>query len=349
MSYTGIWDGFDDWNLTKTLWDSIGGIPAFSSTYARFPAAPNCVAQGVQFGYQATMTKNYKSNVTTPIASFAVYFVALPTSGHAAFIGFLDNGTFQCVLCVNAAGGLEARSGPGAALFGTSPPGLITAGVYYFIDVIVGMSTSAGTFNVYLSTPAGGGALFALSGLNTAPDGNAYANQVCIGDSNQVGLGIRMDDFHAHDAASSVPNTVLGEGTRIYTKLPNGAGALSQLTPTGASANWQCVDEQIPDDDTTYVLASSFPEQDVYAVGAAGFTGTVNGIVRRGRIRKDDAGAHTFEEGIGSSGVYSFGSAVAVPSSYAYTDYFTAIDPNTSAAWTVAAADAASPTIKAVS
>ncbi|MEM2281663.1 MAG: hypothetical protein QXZ68_06730 [Candidatus Bathyarchaeia archaeon] len=40
------------------------------------------------------------------------------------------------------------------------------------------------------------------------------------------------------------------------TLRPNAAGDLTQLTPVGATYNWDCVDDETPDDDTTYVRSS---------------------------------------------------------------------------------------------
>jgi len=45
--------------------------------------------------------------------------------------------------------------------------------------------------------------------------------------------------------------TTGGPGTE--TLRPNGAGTTTQLTPVGDTPNWECVDEETADDDTTYV------------------------------------------------------------------------------------------------
>lgn len=349
MAYSAIWDGFDDYNGTRELWDVVfnAGSIAYGSSFARFSAAPNCVSQGMRIGNGASKTKNYNANVTSPIASFAIYFESLPASGALGFIGFYDNGSGQCFAAVAPNGALQIWNFS-AGLLGQSAPGTVTAGVYYFVDVIATIGASA-TFQLYLSTVFGGSTLINLSGVNTKATANSFANQVVIGDFRNNLRFMQYDDFHAHDASGGSPNAILGEGTRIYTKMPNAAGAATNLTPSGAVANYACVNEQIADEDVTYVEAATFPLQDVYGVGAAGFTGTVNGLVRRGRVRKTDAGAHTWQEGIRSSGVDAFATAATVLSSYKYLDYFSATDPNTSSAWAAAAADAASPTIQAAS
>ena len=354
MSYSCIWDGFDDYTSTGERWDTISGSPAYNSSYARFPAPPNCVAQGVRFASSGYKTKNYTSNVNGPIASFAFMLQTLPSSGSQGFMGFQDSGTMQVCLAVNANGALEVwRGGSGVSLgtkIATSAPGVISAGTFYFIDFAPTIGTAA-TVNVYLGAPAGGSPLISVTGVNTQNTANPYANQVIIGFLNGgvSATGLTFDDFHAHDVSGSAPFAVLGEGTRIYTKMPNGAGYATTFTPNGASANWQCVDDVPPDGDTTYVSAGTFPLTEGYAVGAAGFTGTVNGVVRASYVRKDDAGTHTFQNGVRSSSTNSLGTAIAVNSSYAWQQNFFATDPNTSSAWTAAGADAAQPVISAAS
>lgn len=349
--YSCIWDGFDDYTTTGERWDTIVGTPQYSSSYARFAAAPNCVGQGVRLAGPGTYKlKNYSADSPEPIASFAVLFESLPTSGSQGFFSFKDSGNGQVSLAVNANGALEVWNGALGTKLATSAPGVIVANAYYFIDFEAVINAS-GSINVWLGAPAGGGALISASGVVTQTTGNAYANQVAIGFiSNSAGVSaMRFDDFHAHDASGSAPNAVLGEGTRIYTKMPNGAGYATTFTPNGASANWQCVDDVPPDGDTTYVSTASFPSTEGYAVGAAGFTGTVNGVVRASYVRKDDAGAHTFENGVRSSSTNGLSAAVAVNSSYTWQQAFFGTDPNTSSAWTASAADAASPVISAVS
>lgn len=356
MSLSGIWDGFDDYNATGERWDVASGTIQYSSAYARFSAAPNCQAQAVRFptGGGGFKTKNYTSNVNAPIVSCAFLFEGLPNAGSQDFLAFLDGGSYQVSLALNANGSIEVWRG-GAFALGTkiasSAPGVVVPNTWYFLDFVPTIGSSA-TVNVYLSTPAGGAALISASGVNTQNTANAYANQVSIGYVNGGAAGvtaIRFDDFHAHDAGGSAPTTALGEGTRIFTKMPSGAGYATTWTPNGAAANWQCVDEVPPDGDTTYVSAASFPLTEGYAIGAAGFTGTVNGVVRLSYIRKDDAGAHTFSNGVRSSTTNGLSTAVAVNSTYSWVQSFFATDPATSSAWTATGADAAAPVISAAS
>ena len=347
MSYE-IHDGFDDYDASHAIWESANGTPNHSTTNARFPAAPNCVSKGIGCGLNTWYRKNLSGNRSALIVSGAFKVLSL-TASYQSILGFLDNNSSQCALAVSSTGALVIRQAFGGTIQGQTGAGLIVPNTFYFIDLVIVFASGTGSATLYLSTAAGGGAVLTLTGINTISTANAYANQVQIGELSGNLNTVYWDDFHCHTNSGGTPNAVLGEGTRIYTKLPNGAGYATTLTPNGAASNWQCVDDVPPDDDTTYVSAASFPLTEGYAVGAAGFTGTVNSVTRKSRIRKDDAGAHTFQNGVRSSSTNALSSAVSVQSSYTWLDAYFATDPNTSAAWTASGADAAQPVISAAS
>lgn len=350
MAYQ-LWDGFDDYDNSHELWDVTNGISNsnYSSAYARFAAAPNCVAQGLRIVASGQWKqKNLSSTQPRMLFSYPIYFEGFGPGGYHTFHDMLDNGSVQCRVAIGSDGSFALLNSSNTVLV-SSAPGVVTLNRWYFLDIDVTISPSAGAFSLWLSTVLGGSALITATGLNTRSTANSYMTQFKIGDMQSGNFQGRFDDFHAMDPTGSAPNSILGEGSRIYTKVPTGAGYATALTPNGAAANWQCVDECPPDDDTTYVSAATFPLTDGYAIGAAGFTGTVNGVVRRSRNRKDDASAHTVQLGVRSSGVNSLATAVGVPSSYGWTDAYFANDPNTSAAWLAAAADAATPVLSAAS
>jgi hypothetical protein len=344
-----LWDGFDDYDLAHELWPVIGGTPQYSSAYARFPAAANCVAQGLHItsGSSQKKTWNMASSQARMLFTFSVLFENFGTSSYNGFLQFANTGNITGALGVSAAGalGLLNATSQTVVLVG-SASGVVAPGNYYSFDVDITIGAGSGAIKVYLNTPFGGLPLFSATGLsNLGFSGIAAMNQFTIGDVNG-GLGLRFDDFHAMDPTGVAPNNILGAGTRIYTKMPIAPGALSNWTPTGAPANWDCVNDAPPDDDTTYVLAGSSVE-DNYGVGSAGIGGSnsVNGIVRRSRMRMDDAGPHTFQNGVRSNGVDQLGAIASVASTYSYADSCSIIDPNTGRAWTPAAADLATPII----
>lgn len=351
-----LWDGFDDYDTAHESWDVLIGsaTPTYSTTYARFAAAAHCAGLGIRFpgGTSCVKVKNMNSNQARMLFSFAFLVERLPLSNYNGILSFKDTGTPQCTIAIGADGSIALMaSNSSSSVLAKSAPGVVTGGIYYFLDVDITIGVT-GSVSVWLDTPLGGGALFTASGIGTRSTGNNWLNQFALGDINNGNIpGYRFDDFHAQDPTGSAPNTILGEGSRIYTKMPNAAGYATTLTPNGAAANWQCVDDNPPDDDTTYNSAGSFPLTEGYGVGAAGFTGTVNGIVRRSRTRKDDVSAHTFQTGIRSPGgpTNLLAAAINVTSAYSWTDACFPVDPSTGIAWLAAAADTAQPIVCAAS
>lgn len=343
--YNGIWDGFDDYDAAHELWDSASGA-TYSSAFARFGAAPNCVSQGLRFGAGGSKTKILGANVQTFIFSFA-YLPAVPSSVNGLFLNVKDGGAQQGGFTIEPDMSIKVRHTSNGTILGTTGPGVLTAGVWAWLDLILGIG-AAGFASIYINTLLGGAPLLSLTGINTQSSANAYGNIIQIGDPLvNISQLTFWDDFHCHDASGAAPNSILGAGTRIYTKMPIAPGALSNWTPIGNPANWDCVNEAPPDDDTTYVLAASSLE-DNYGVGSAGIgaSNRVNGIIRRSRVRMDDAGPHTFQNGVRSGGVDQLGPAASVSSTYSYIDNgCSIIDPNTGLPWSVAAAELASPII----
>jgi len=75
-------------------------------------------------------------------------------------------------------------------------------------------------------------------------------------------LDVRMLDLYLFDRAGSRNNAKIGPH-EVNRLVPTGAGASTGWTPS-AGANWAAVDEVPPDDDTTYVSASTAGTRDAY-------------------------------------------------------------------------------------
>lgn len=334
-----FWDGFDHYNSSTELWDSVTGSVSYSSALARYTAPAGLLGQGMKCNGIAYKFKNLLSNESSLYFGFSFLAPQFGTGGR--MVGFNQGGSFQSGVNITSAGGLAMMGGGfGTVLLAQSAPSVISTGVWHWLDLLVTFSPSSGSIAAYLDAPVGGSPFFTATSLNTANTGNAWIDQFYVGDVGNQFNGLQLDDFHCHDTTGSAPNSVLGS-SRIYTKKPNGAGYSTLWTPNGASANWQCVDDSPPDGDTTYNSSATAGQIDGYDAPSAGLSSTPNGLVRRSYIRTD-GGAHTFQNGIRSGSSNGLGTAVSVPSSYGWTDCATCYvdDPATSAPFTAAAADA---------
>jgi hypothetical protein len=337
-------DGFDNYGSSTERWSSVNGTMSYSSSYARFAAPAGLLGQGLKMGTSGAQWKqwNMVSNQATMIFGFAVYFPNLAATD-GELMSFLDTTTTQCSIHVTATGAIQLQGGSGGAVLATSSPGVITVG-WHWLDIEFTVNPSTGFVAIYVDQPAGGAPVVNLGGLNTRTSSNSYMNGFRIGDMSAVWNGLQLDDFHAHDNTGSAPNSILGE-SRVYTKKANGAGYTTNWTPNGAAANWQCSDDSPPDGDTTYNSSNTAGAIDGYAVPSAGLTVAPHYLVRLSYVRRDDAGPHTFQNGIRSAGTNALGTAFTVPSGYSWTDCSTCYvnDPATSSPWASGtAADAAS-------
>ena len=353
MAYE-LWDGFDNYSAATELWPAINGTMSYSPTYARYAGIAGFLNQGLKMASSGAQWKmwNLSGNLPVVIWQFAVLFPTLPNSGgFGAFMQYLDSGNYQCELGVNSAGQLILYSGDGPLFGGTiqaqSAPGVIAANTWYGVGIQIQFANGTGSISVYLNEIAGGAPVMSATGIITETSGNAWCNQFRIGDMGAVFGGIQFDDFHCHNASGAAPNSILGD-SRIYTKKGNAAGYATNWTPNGASANWQCSDDSPPDGDTTYNSSNTPGAVDAYSVPPIvwpiGFNNVPHGIVRRSYVRRDDAGPHTFQNGIRSGSTNGLGNAFTVPAAYAWTDcgICYANDPATGLPWLTAAADAAS-------
>ncbi len=335
-------DGFDNYNSASLMYETVAGSPVYGTSYRRFAPPSGLPGQGVYLPSTAWLKKNMKSNQPTLIPKIAYCPLSLPSSvtnilaatdGNSGGVSQVNIG----VLNSGAIAAYRAFNTPSITLLGTSAPGIIAANQYYGIEALFTVNSTSGVVQVWVN----GVEVLNLSGFNTQGTSNAYANQVEICDSGN--LGCYIDDFRVWDSTGSTMNAPLGTDSRFFSKLPSGAGSLAQLTPNGASANWQCVDDNPPDGDTTYVSGSSSGLVDELAAPIAGFTQPPAMVVARVYARKDDGSTRSLEFGVvsGSATAVSSAGTVTVGSTYAFYDGAISDDPNTSAPWTAAAADAA--------
>jgi len=349
MAATYLWaDGFDDYTLLSEFFDSVQNpdlVPiTISNSYARYAPPAGCPGQGLLItgDSQVAAFKKFNAGATpsTVVIGVAMMLPNLPGGGFASFlfgsaISFLGNLIGVFGLALNGAGQLFfcADNNPGNLIGTKTPTGTIGAGQWHYYEIAITISATVGTAALYLD----GSLLLNLTGLDTITGAGEPANVGYL----QLGgeTTVYYDDLYALGGTLSP----LGS-TRIITKMPAGVGDLTGWTPNGASANWQCVDEIPPDGDTTYVSASS-SVTDSYVVPLAGL-GSLSAFppaftVTRSIARFDDAGPHTLENGVRSSGANGLAAAVSLSSSYAVVDGYIVNDPATSAPWTSAGADAA--------
>lgn len=154
-------------------------------------------------------------------------------------------------------------------------------------------------------------------------------------------LTLRMCDLYLADLATSTADDVsdfLGDGI-IETIMPNGVGASSGWTPTGAAANWDATnDRPAPDDDTTYVRATAIGTTDLYQFEDIPTSSLVKGIHVNLLARKEDVGSSSIRPLL-RQGSTDYAATTQGVASTAYDRYVTQawdLNPATNAKFTAA-------------
>ena len=331
-------DGFDNYNSAALMYESVSGTITYGNAYRRFAPPAGLPGQGISLpsGVAAYIQKTLASNQATLIVKVAYQAQSTPGS-QTAILGVYDSGNNQVCLVMTASGALQVWRGfegfGGNVVIATTGPSAIAAGQWYGIECLFTISSTVGVAQVWVN----GAQVINATGLDTQFTSDSYSNQVRLwGDA----AGAYFDDFRVWDSTGSTQNAPTGVDSQLITKLPSGAGAVTGWTANGAAANWQCVVDNPPDGDTTYVSASTASTEDAYAMPSAGLSQTPIMVVARSYVRTD-SGTHSLEIGVSSSGVTGFGATFTPSSTYAFISSCIPDDPNTSAPWTAAGADAA--------
>lgn len=274
------------------------------------------------------------------IVGMAFRFTAFPASGVGILV-WLDGTTTQVSLRVEPSGLLTVyRSGTSGTLLGTSSTAL-TVNTYYFLEWYVRIHGTLGEAHVHLN----GASLLALTNVNTAQSGNAFASQLRLGNivvTSNAAMGTQdYDDVYVCDGTGSAPhNTFLGD-CRVDTLLPNAEGATQQWTPSTPGTHYTLVDEAAPNL-TDYVSSFTPTQRELFGMqDLSVVTGTIYGVQLGLAVQKSDAGGRNITSVIRSGASEALGATAGVGTSQLYILQMQMTDPATSAAWTEAGVNAA--------
>lgn len=234
----------------------------------------------------------------------------------------------QCWIRLDAAGTLSVYRG--TTLLGTTSAPIANA-AYTYVEVRITIDNVAGAVGIRFN----GVSVLTLAGVNTrAGAANAW-NELRIGhvgSNSSTGASIDIDDLYVLDGSGPAPwNTFLGD-CRVDARLPTAAGATTQWTPS-AGANWQCVDDAAPNDDTDYNASATINQIDTFTVQDAPSGVVVYGVQAVMSAKKTDAGTCSLAPVIRHSGTDYVGTAQNPGTTYAYLMQVYQTNPGTSAQW----------------
>lgn len=274
---------------------------------------------------------NYIGRSITPAAQvfigFAMNMLIVPGT---ILRTYTDTGTTnQVYVTLNNGGSFSIVRGDGTTLASTAA-GLYPAGTWQYIELSVIISSTSG----YCELRVNGGTAATYSGNTQSGGVSTSIDRFDILRTSGGSETNYWDDLYVCDATGTANNTFLGD-IQVQTLLPNGVGASTQFTPTGATNNWQTV-SNVPYSTSDYNSASTVGNLDLYALSdlSAG-TGTVMGVQTNMIVNKTGAGTANIKAALQSGGTTYFDPTIALSTTAAWSGVIRQVDPATSAAWTV--------------
>jgi hypothetical protein len=235
-----------------------------------------------------------------------------------------------------------ARSSGGSFVgLGTSSIGLpLNAHTYIELKAVIAPGTGGSAELRFNGTP-----VLTLTGVNTANTGVAGYESIRLGGliSNAGSSGNNQDfdydDLYVCDGSGASANDFLGD-CRVDVRLPTGPGATTGWTPS-AGANWECVDDTVPNDDTDHNTIGTSGAIDTFPVPDAPPDVTIHGVQFNLTAKKTDAGLCSIAAVVRHGGADYAGPPKNPGTTFANLMTILPVNPGTSASWTEAEFNAA--------
>lgn len=289
-----------------------------------------------------SVTARYDFAAALATATVGLAFQSTATNAtSSSIVIFTDSGTTgQFGLGLNASNKFFVFRGTTSTVVATSATGPVAL-QWYYLEFQATIHNTTGAYEVKLN----GTQLADLTatGVNTRSTANNQTTGVYLSSTaNPTGF-FYCDDLYITDTTGGSNTGFLGE-VRVTTIVPTGAGASTQFTPS-AGSNWQNVDEIGTSGtaaDTDYNSSSTAGHIDSFAISSSSISGSpaIYAVALNVTCRKDDVGTRTIRARVKSSAAIGTGTTTTVNSSYGTVRSQFLTDPNTTAAWSVAAVNA---------
>lgn len=216
-----------------------------------------------------------------------------------------------------------------------------TIGTEYYIETKLTIDNTAGAIEFRVN----GAADSSVSGIDTRNGGTAGLIDIFTFGTNTTysgaGSTAYIDDFYMCDTAGSVNNTFLGD-VRVDCLMPNADGTYLDGTPSTGTTHYTLVDE-IPPTTSDYNALAATNNKDTYGFSALPSVGTslIKAVQLNFALLKSDTGSRGASNVTLSGGTLDYSTTSALGTTLAFKTSINETDPNTSAAWTEAAVNAA--------
>lgn len=318
---------------------SVGGTYSVQNSIARnsgYALRTNTSTTGYhRFRGLAATGDSAAFSLSTVYARVYVYIATLPSAGEYQLLGVqTSSAAMGAAVFITSDGKLYVHD----ATFVTYSPGatVLSLNTWYRIEIKVVRGNGTGTCDVLLD----GVSELALTGLNT--DQGVNFGQVCVGQDPAFLTSFSgTPDVYFDDLVIS-SSAYPGAG-QCGISVPTGDSATyNNGTANGAASKYLCIDDRPHDSDTTYVNALGNGNANTSTLGASGVgSGTVLCAKALLLARRNGGTNGSIKLRTRSGSTNTDTTARAATSSYAAWAKLFETDPNTAAAWTSSALDAA--------
>lgn len=334
--FNGVWScGFDMDPVTAELFDIAGSSGSAITTGTPF-------GSGRCWQVNGTAGRSFGVNLTTFIFGVRVFTAALPgTSGILFDIRDVTANASQVTLRVFADGSLRfyLGNGTGTPLGSASATGLIPLSVWTYVECKVVINATTGSVECRINGNTS--PVISAGSLNTKSTANLWVSGLTL---TSLSGNASFDDYYWADTTGASPLDTYHGNIRVVGDVASGAGAHAQFTPTNPTNVNYSNTANIPADTSKYNSDGTPGDIDSYAFPTiGGGPASVLYINHWYKMELDTAGARTVVPGCRSGGADFFDTTAQTPpnGSYQYFNKPWTVDPNTSAAWTVANAQSA--------
>lgn len=284
----------------------------------------NCLRGDVVSAASYNLQPNDQSDTLT--LGFAVRMSALNSS---AFISLRSDAgaTEHAYITTGAGGTLIVGAGPSGSRI-TTAVGTVAVNTWAYVEIQVKLHDSTG----FVTLRVNGVQVGAVTNVDTKNGGTkTVLDQVRLtGPSGNTD----WDDLYLKSGAGE---TFLGDIT-VETLYPNGNGNASQWVGSDGDSvnNYLLVDEPGAPVTTDYVKSATVGQIDQYTLTDLAASGTIVGVCHQATVALAAAGSQDFQL-VNRRAVDAYSpTQTATSTTYAGFHHAMAVDPETSAAWTVA-------------
>lgn len=315
------------------------GLNNWTSAPGRFGVG-NSVWLGSNFNSFQAIDRRFDDSDTVIIGhAFNADFSTLLTGGQIGVYDSEGASYLQCGVSFDQNGVLRVFRGTGGTgsnlgtIVATSHSGVYHPQEWNYLEIKVKVHATAGIVEVRLNTVV----VISYVGPTTNPN-NAPILGLPHGWDCMSYLGwsnLKYDDRYILVVDGTGNNDYLGN-VRVNTQLTVGAGDLTQMLVTGASANWDAVNEFVLTD-TEYVHSPTVGNADLYTMNPNATSQNIFGVQITGAWKQDDATQMRGQNIIKTGGTVYFGATDKyLAQTYRYYHDMWELNPNTGVGWTAA-------------